>query len=107
MIEDIYGREDFEQKVLRSSHLCVVKFYKEDCYPCEVVEETLEKWKKEYRDIKFYKVEYRYRGNWNICMRYKVKYYPTVVTFKSGIVKNTAMGTRLNKNEVLCLNEKG
>lgn len=100
-MKEILGRQDFELKVEKSKGVVVIKFYKNNCPPCETIQPLLEDWEKENEDIKFYGCEFGYRGNWNIAMRYKVNGYPTVLTFKNGIEVNRNIGTRLNKNNIL------
>lgn len=102
-MKEILGRKDFEAKVEKSSGLVVVKFYKNDCGPCELIQPILEKWESEYENIKFYGCEFRYRGNWNINMHYKINVYPTILTFKNGCEINRNIGSKLNKDLILGL----
>jgi thiol-disulfide isomerase/thioredoxin len=100
-MKEILGRKDFELKVEKEKGIVVVKFYKNDCPPCEMIQSSLENWEKENENIKFYGCEFKYRGNWNIAMRYKINAYPTILTFKNGIEVNRNIGTRLDKNSIL------
>lgn len=100
-MKEILGRRDFELKVENSKGIVVVEFYKNDCSPCELVQSTLESWEKEVRDVEFYGCEFRYRGNWNIAMKYKINGYPTILTFKDGVEVYRNVGTKLNKNSIL------
>jgi thiol-disulfide isomerase/thioredoxin len=99
----LYGKPDFEKKVEQQKGLFVVKFWQRNCPPCDRVAEKMALWEEEYPDIKFFSVCPKDRGNWNICRKYNVMFFPTILTFKDGNLINTCEGSLPDKNAVLNL----
>jgi thiol-disulfide isomerase/thioredoxin len=100
----IYGKPDFEKIVERGKGIIVVKFWRENCPPCQRVSQLLHDWEDlEEVPATYYSVNPKDRGNWNICRKYKVQFFPTVLTFKDGVLINTCEGSLPSKKMVLGL----
>lgn len=83
------GEKEFDELV-NYEGLVVVDFYADWCMPCRYLGSILEKLSKEYRDVKFYKVNVD--ENRELAIKYKILSIPTVLFFKRGKVVDRFVG---------------
>ena len=74
--------KDFKKDVLDFNGICVVDFWAPWCGPCKMFGPIFEKVEKEYKDIKFLKLNVD--ENEDICKKYGVMSIPTTIVFKDG-----------------------
>lgn len=74
--------KDFNEDVLNFKGTCIVDFWAPWCGPCKMFGPIFEKTSKEYKNIKFLKVNVD--ENEEICKKYGVMSIPTTIVFKNG-----------------------
>lgn len=87
-------RQEFEEKVLKSSKVVLVDFWAEWCPPCRAMAPILEKVAKEMdADVDVVKVDTEAtRDNAQLASEYEVRSIPNMNVFKDGKVVDTVIG---------------
>jgi thioredoxin 1 len=87
-------KDEFEQKVLKSSKLVLVDFWAEWCPPCRAMAPTLHKVADELdKDFDVVKVDIEDTAeNAQLAGDYEVRSIPNMVMFKDGKVIDTLIG---------------
>ena len=87
------GKEEFEQKVLKSDLLVLVDFYSDSCIACKKLSPALsqaeEALKEEYH---FYKVNTNFEDE--LTEEYEILSRPTLIVYQSGQEKGRTAGVQ-------------
>lgn len=75
---------NFNDEILNYKGLAIIDFWASWCGPCKMFSPIFEKVSKEFKNIKFCKLNVDYDKN-NICKKYGVMSIPTIILFKDGI----------------------
>ncbi len=78
------SKDEFEQKVLKSSTPVFVDFYAQWCGPCKMTSPIIEELAEAFKNIAFYKIDVD--ANSDLAGEYSVFSIPTFVIFKDGKV---------------------
>ncbi len=97
-MKELKGVEEFE-KVIGERRFVVIDFYADWCLPCKYLTSILEKLEKNYRDLKFYKLNVD--KNIEIAFRYGITSIPTVLIFYNGKVVGGFIGAMSERDVVI------
>ena len=95
VIEEI-SEEKFS-KIVESNELVIVDMYADWCYPCKVLSPIIEELSKEFKKVKFIKVNVD--QNTNLALKFNVSSIPTLLFFKRGELVNRIVGA-LSKSKL-------
>ncbi len=96
------GKNNFEEKVLKSSLPVLVDFYSDSCIPCKMISPILGDLEDEHEGtLEVYKVNVNF--DTELAKQYDVLSVPTLITFQNGEVKGRLTGavTRQALEELL------
>ena len=74
--------DNFKKEVLDCEGVCIIDFWAPWCAPCKMFGPIFEKVSKDYKDIKFIKVNVD--ESEDICKKYGIMSIPTTIAFKNG-----------------------
>ena len=89
-IIEIKDSEQFKKEVLNEEKTVFVDFYATWCMPCKAMSPVIEEIAKEYKEVKFVKVDVD--ENEEIALEYNVMSIPTMIIMKNGKVTKTFIG---------------
>ena len=103
-------KENYETEVLKSDKLVLIDFYADWCGPCKMMSPIIDEIAEEVGDkIKVGKINVD--ENQELAMEYEVMSIPTIIILQNGEVKNSFVGVREGRNNILLgkndLNNKG
>lgn len=103
-------KENYETEVLKSDKLVLIDFYADWCGPCKMMSPIIDEIAEEVGDkIKVGKINVD--ENQELAMEYEVMSIPTIIILQNGEVKNSFVGVRKGRNNILLgkndLNNKG
>ncbi|MEM5811923.1 MAG: thioredoxin [Candidatus Aenigmatarchaeota archaeon] len=101
MVEEISGEELLD--LVKKNKMVVVDIYADWCYPCKILSPIIEEVSKEYKNIKFVKINVD--ENTEIAQLYDVKSIPTLLYFQNGNLVNRTVGA-LPKTKIKEIIEK-
>lgn len=85
------GKDNFEEKVLKSSIPVLVDFYSDSCIPCKMLSPVLADLEEEREgQLAVYKVNVNYEAD--LAEEYSVMGAPTLLLFQGGEVKGKRTG---------------
>jgi thioredoxin 1 len=87
--------ETFQEKVIESDKLTVVKFTASWCGPCKQIQPLLEEIEKETPDVIFWTADID--ENREKAKSYSLRSVPQIFFFKNGEVKDQIVGTGFDK----------
>ncbi|MCD6407412.1 thioredoxin [Candidatus Aerophobetes bacterium] len=92
-------KDDFEEKVLKSTKPSLVDFWAEWCMPCKKIEPLLDQLSEEFKDkINFFKVNVD--ENPSLAAEYGIRGIPALFLFKNGEIVEKIIGV-VGKKEIL------
>jgi len=92
-------KDDFEEKVLKSTKPSLVDFWAEWCMPCKKIEPLLNQLSEEFKDkINFFKVNVD--ENPSLAAEYGIRGIPALFLFKNGEIVEKIIGV-VGKKEIL------
>jgi len=97
-IIEIKNTEQFEQEVINESGTVLIDFYATWCMPCRAMKPIIEEISKEYKEIKFVKIDID--KNEELAIKYNVMSIPTILIMKNGEVTKTFLGIT-NKESII------
>ena len=74
------NEENFEESIKQGN--AVLDFYADWCGPCQMMEPTLQKVSKEFKEVHFFKINVD--ENQQIASTYAVRSIPTIIFLKNG-----------------------
>ncbi len=89
-IMEIKNTEEFEKEVINSNQTVFIDFYATWCKPCKTMTPIIEEIAKEYKEIKFVKIDID--KNEKLAIKYNIMSIPTMMIIKNGEVKKTFVG---------------
>ena len=89
-IIEIKSAEQFEKEVINENGMVFIDFYATWCMPCKTMSSTIEEIAKEYKEIKFVKIDID--KNEELAIKYNVMSRPTMMIMKDGKVTKTFVG---------------
>ena len=89
-IIEIKSAEQFEKEVINENGMVFIDFYATWCMPCKTMSSTIEEIAKEYKEIKFVKIDID--KNEELAIKYNVMSIPTMMIMKDGKVTKTFVG---------------
>lgn len=89
-IMEIKNTEEFEKEVINSNQTVFIDFYATWCKPCKIMTPIIEEIAKEYKEIKFVKIDID--KNEELAIKYNIMSIPTMMIIKNGEVKKTFIG---------------
>ena len=89
-IIEIKNTEEFEKEVINSNQTVFIDFYATWCKPCKIMTPIIEEIEKEYKEIKFVKIDID--KNEELAIKYNIMSIPTMMIIKNGEVKKTFIG---------------
>ena len=89
-IMEIKNTEEFEKEVINSNQTVFIDFYATWCKPCKIMTPIIEEIAKEYKEIKFVKMDID--KNEELAIKYNIMSIPTMMIIKNGEVKKTFIG---------------
>lgn len=89
-IMEIKNTEEFEKEVINSNQTVFIDFYATWCKPCKIMTPIIEEIAKEYKEIKFVKMDID--KNEELAIKYNIMSVPTMMIIKNGEVKKTFIG---------------
>ncbi len=89
-IIEIKNTEEFEKEVINSNQTVFIDFYATWCKPCKIMTPIIEEIAKEYKEIKFVKIDID--KNEELAIKYNIMSIPTMMIIKNGEVKKTFIG---------------
>ena len=89
-IIEIKDSEQFKKEVLNEEKTVFVDFYATWCMPCKAMSPVIEEIAKEYKEVKFVKVDVDV--NEEIALEYNVMSIPTMIIMKNGKVTKNFVG---------------
>ena len=87
---EIKNTEEFEKEVINSNQTVFIDFYATWCKPCKIMTPIIEEIAKEYKEIKFVKMDID--KNEELAIKYNIMSIPTMMIIKNGEVKKTFIG---------------
>ncbi|CAK9437636.1 uncharacterized protein LODBEIA_P20140 [Lodderomyces beijingensis] len=81
MVTAVTSKAEF-QEALKFQGLVVVDFFATWCGPCKMIAPLLDKFSKEYSNVKFIKVDVDEVGD--VAQEYEISNMPTLIFFKNG-----------------------
>ena len=84
-IMEIKNTEEFEKEVINSNQTVFIDFYATWCKPCKIMTPIIEEIAKEYKEIKFVKMDID--KNEELAIKYNIMSIPTMMIIKNGEVK--------------------
>lgn len=97
-IIEIKDSKHFEQEVINESRMVFIDFYANWCMPCKTMSPIIEDLAKEYKDVKFVKIDID--KNEELAIKYNVMSIPTMIIMKNGDVIKTFLGVT-NKQTIV------
>lgn len=97
-IMEIKNTEEFEKEVINSNQTVFIDFYATWCKPCKIMTPIIEEIAKEYKEIKFVKMDID--KNEELAIKYNVMSIPTMLIMKNGEVTKTFIGV-INKESIV------
>jgi len=97
-IMEIKNTEQFEQEVINEEGTVFIDFYATWCMPCKAMSPIIEELSKEYKDVKFVKIDVD--KNEELAIKYNVMSIPTMLIMKNGQVTKTFIGMT-NKETII------
>jgi len=97
-IMEIQGSEQFEQEVINENKMVFIDFYATWCAPCKMMSPIIEEIAKEYKEVKFVKIDID--NNEELAIKYNVMSIPTMIIMKNGEVAKTFVGVT-NKEDII------
>ena len=92
-------KDDFKEKVLKSTKPSLVDFWAEWCMPCKKIEPLLDQLSEEFKDkINFFKVNVD--ENPSLAAEYGIRGIPALFLFKNGEIVEKIIGV-VGKKEIL------
>jgi len=92
-------KDDFEEKILKSTKPSLVDFWAEWCMPCKKIEPLLDQLSEEFKDkINFFKVNVD--ENPSLAAEYGIRGIPALFLFKNGEIVEKIIGV-VGKKEIL------
>ncbi len=89
-ITEIKNTEEFEKEVIDANQTVFIDFYATWCKPCKIMTPIIEEIAKEYKEIKFVKIDID--KNEELAIKYNIMSIPTMMIMKNGEVKKTFIG---------------
>lgn len=89
-IMEIKNTEEFEKEVINSNQTVFIDFYATWCKPCKIMTPIIEEIAKEYKEIKFVKMDID--KNEELAIKYNIMSIPTMLIMKNGEVTKTMVG---------------
>eukprot|EP01111_Echinosteliopsis_oligospora_P011675 TRINITY_DN3909_c0_g1_i1.p1 TRINITY_DN3909_c0_g1~~TRINITY_DN3909_c0_g1_i1.p1 ORF type:complete len:103 (-),score=24.75 TRINITY_DN3909_c0_g1_i1:99-407(-) len=80
MVQTVTGLSTFKSSIAEG--VVVVDFFAEWCGPCKAIAPKVAEFEKQYKDVKFYKVDVDESGD--IAQQYNITCMPTFLVFKGG-----------------------
>lgn len=96
-VKDI-AQSDFEDEVIKSDKLVIVKFWATWCGPCKTLNPIMEEIAKENKDLKF--VAINVDDSRELIAKYGIKGIPTILYIKDGQVKSIDVGGK-SKSDIM------
>ena len=97
-IIEIKSAEQFEKEVINERGVVFVDFYATWCMPCKTMAPIIEEISKEYKEVKFVKIDID--KNEELAIKYNVMSIPTMLIMKNGEVTKTFVGVTNKENIV-------
>lgn len=97
-IIEIKSAEQFEKEVINERGVVFVDFYATWCMPCKTMAPIIEEISKEYKEVKFVKIDIN--KNEELAIKYNVMSIPTMLIMKNGEVTKTFVGVTNKENIV-------
>lgn len=97
-IIEIKSAEQFEKEVVNEKRVVFVDFYATWCMPCKTMAPIIEEISKEYKEVKFVKIDID--KNEELAIKYNVMSIPTMLIMKNGEVTKTFVGVTNKENIV-------
>lgn len=97
-IIEIKSAEQFEKEVINERGVVFVDFYATWCMPCKTMAPIIEEISKEYKEVKFVKIDID--KNEELAIKYNVMSIPTMLVMKNGEVTKTFVGVTNKENIV-------
>ena len=97
-IMEIENTEQFQQEVIEENGIVFVDFYATWCKPCKVLSPIIEEIAKEYKEVKFVKVDID--KNEDLAIKYNIMSIPTMLIVKNGEVTKRLVGI-MNKENII------
>ena len=97
-IIEIKSAEQFEKEVINERGVVFVDFYATWCMPCKTMAPIIEEISKEYKEVKFVKIDID--KNEELAIKYNVMSIPTMLIMKNGEVIKTFVGVTNKENIV-------
>ena len=89
-VEEI-NKDNFDEKIMKTSTPVFVDFWAEWCGPCRMVSPIVEELSKDFNDrVKFFKINVD--NNSDIAAKYGVMSIPTLIIFKNGEIVEKLIG---------------
>ncbi|MFH8038807.1 MAG: thioredoxin [Candidatus Aenigmatarchaeota archaeon] len=88
MVEEISGEELLD--LVKRNKMVIVDIYADWCPPCKALSPIIEEVSKEYKDVKFVKINVD--ENREIAHLYDVQSIPTLLYFQNGNLVNRTVG---------------
>lgn len=97
-IIEIKSAEQFEKEVTNERGVVFIDFYATWCMPCKTMTPIIEEISKEYKEVKFVKIDID--KNEELAIKYNVMSIPTMLIMKNGEVTKTFVGVTNKENIV-------
>lgn len=91
------SEKEFRDIINNEQGLVLIDFYADWCLPCKYLSQVLEKLEKEFKDIRFYKVNVEEARD--LVVEYRISSIPTVLFFSKGKVVSGFVGA-IPENDV-------
>ena len=97
-IIEIKSAEQFEKEVTNERGVVFIDFYATWCMPCKTMTPIIEEISKEYKEVKFVKIDID--KNEELAIKYNVMSIPTMLIMNNGEVTKTFVGVTNKENIV-------